>query len=241
MTTDDDSRTIGRRYAPRENSTEFKPANTGIGRKANVFNEDGLKACSKCGAMKSKDEYYVARSMASGYASRCIPCCREANKKSVEKHGRPARKDRSKHPVIDGRKICIDCKLNLPVDSFEWRKKWGYINRCRDCKAIADEKYAIDQRLRSNGYALDRKYRLKGKYNLTPEEYDAMLLEQNGACAICKALPGSSKNGVLHVDHCHETGKVRGLLCDSCNLTLGRFNDSAERFIAAAIYLEKHS
>jgi hypothetical protein len=72
-----------------------------------------------------------------------------------------------------------------------------------------------------------------------------MLTEQNGECAICGVVmtppARASKNSVaVTVDHCHETGKVRGLLCYSCNLGMGIFKDSLERIRAAAAYLERH-
>lgn len=72
---------------------------------------------------------------------------------------------------------------------------------------------------------------------LSVEEYDSMLQIQGGVCAICEAPPKPERR--LAVDHCHSTGKIRGLLCTACNLTLGRFKDDAGRFEAAAEYLRK--
>lgn len=77
------------------------------------------------------------------------------------------------------------------------------------------------------------------------EEYNVMLQKQDGVCAICKK-PELGKRGntsqqlSLAVDHCHETGKIRELLCMDCNQTLGRFNDDPSWFLAAADYLMKH-
>lgn len=77
------------------------------------------------------------------------------------------------------------------------------------------------------------------KYGISIERYEQMLAEQNGACAIC----GSPDNGDkptdrFHVDHCHTTGIVRGLLCLSCNHGLGKFKDSVESLRSAIRYLE---
>jgi hypothetical protein len=83
-------------------------------------------------------------------------------------------------------------------------------------------------------------YRLKKK-GLTVEDYDWMLKEQGGVCKICKATkPGeaSGKTRVWSVDHCHETGKVRGLLCHRCNLGLGLFRDRPDLLVAAIEYLK---
>lgn len=83
---------------------------------------------------------------------------------------------------------------------------------------------------------LGRKSRLK-KYGLSVGGYDDLLTTQGGKCAVCR-VPASLCKRRLAVDHCHATGRVRGLLCPNCNNGLGRFKDSAERLRAAAAYLE---
>ena len=78
------------------------------------------------------------------------------------------------------------------------------------------------------------------KYGLTPEAIDAMLLVQEGRCAICPSdKPGGQ--GDWHVDHCHETGRIRGLLCQKCNQGLGLFRDKPALLRAAATYVESYS
>jgi hypothetical protein len=77
-----------------------------------------------------------------------------------------------------------------------------------------------------------RKNWLRLKYNLTPEEYDTIFQEQEGKCAICQQ-PADK----LCVDHCHDTNRVRGLLCLSCNFALGQFKDHPERLERAAEYV----
>jgi hypothetical protein len=69
---------------------------------------------------------------------------------------------------------------------------------------------------------------------MTLADYDAMLALQNGVCAICKSV--SDRN--LAVDHCHETGTVRGLLCRSCNIGLGNFRDNPHSLRTAADHVE---
>jgi hypothetical protein len=71
-------------------------------------------------------------------------------------------------------------------------------------------------------------------------QFDDMLHSQHGMCAICGASPDAEQYGVLAVDHCHTTGKVRGLLCANCNNGLGRFKDNPEALEAAAAYLRKY-
>jgi len=91
------------------------------------------------------------------------------------------------------------------------------------------------------GYkALQRKWSL-AEYGLTTQDYDRMLAAQQGSCAICREPPtGKRANQVLHVDHDHITGKVRALLCVSCNHGLGKMKDSPALLPRAAAYLEEH-
>lgn len=79
-----------------------------------------------------------------------------------------------------------------------------------------------------------RIWRLKRNFGITVEQYDKLLHEQGGVCAICK----SKGKRLLGVDHCHGTGKVRGLLCHSCNIALGLLKDSIPSARAAVSYLE---
>ena len=72
------------------------------------------------------------------------------------------------------------------------------------------------------------------KFRITLEQYEELLAEQEGGCAICGRPP---RRVSLHVDHDHGTGRVRGLLCFSCNAALGYFGDDGDRLVAAANYL----
>jgi Autographiviridae endonuclease VII len=78
---------------------------------------------------------------------------------------------------------------------------------------------------------------LKIKYGITVQVFEEMMASQDGRCAICRIEITGKK---LCVDHDHETGGIRGLLCAMCNLTLGKFNDDPTRFRTAADYLERH-
>ena len=78
---------------------------------------------------------------------------------------------------------------------------------------------------------------MKRKYGLTLEQYDAMLAAQDGVCAICGEPRPEDRT--LHVDHDHDTGEIRGLLCFKCNNALGDFNDDHDLFQRAAAYLDR--
>lgn len=92
---------------------------------------------------------------------------------------------------------------------------------------------------------IERRRMLKRKYGITPAQYDAMLSAQGGKCLICEE-PETSVDGktgtlrTLAVDHCHTTGKVRGLLCSRCNTTLGKLEESPQLLRAMWDYLHKH-
>src|ERR1017187_237434 len=75
------------------------------------------------------------------------------------------------------------------------------------------------------------------KYGITSNDYDRILSEQGGVCAICSGGPGDKRSYRFHVDHCHNTGVVRGLLCSNCNFGIGHFRDNPERFERVALYL----
>jgi hypothetical protein len=80
-----------------------------------------------------------------------------------------------------------------------------------------------------------REYKLRKKYNITTEDYANLLKSQNGCCKICSSEP--TKTRKLCVDHCHKTGKVRGLLCDSCNRGIGLLGDESKQLKIAYKYL----
>jgi hypothetical protein len=79
------------------------------------------------------------------------------------------------------------------------------------------------------------------RYGIKREWYDTVLKIQGGCCAICKSTEvGRKGHTYFHVDHDHDTGEVRGLLCDLCNRGLGYFKDNSKLLLEASNYLEKH-
>lgn len=107
--------------------------------------------------------------------------------------------------------------------------------RNREYRKIKDREY------RKNNPEKEKERSRKGQirqYGITEEDYDKMFKEQQGCCAICK-LHQKDYSRNLHIDHCHTTGKVRGLLCNSCNLGLGMFKDSIDLMNTAIKYLNK--
>lgn len=127
------------------------------------------------------------------------------------------------------KKECTLCKQHLNATSFnkDSRRKDGLRSYCKNCYK---EKYG--------GKEKKRKQMLFYTYGLTTEMYEDLLKTQNNGCAICGKKPNKRP---LSVDHCHKTGKIRGLLCQKHNVGIGLFDDNPDLFDAAKQYLEKRS
>lgn len=91
-----------------------------------------------------------------------------------------------------------------------------------------------------DGNPLKRKSQRLKQYGLTLQEFNALMESQSGACAICGHSDTSTPNFFPVVDHCHSSGKVRGLLCMACNMGLGKFKDDPARLLSAVSYLKSH-
>lgn len=131
---------------------------------------------------------------------------------------------------------CKVCKKEKYIEEFYPRKGGYRTHSCKDCLKIKQKSYEIDKTFLSQ-YHKERN--LKVKYNITAEEYKRILKDQNGKCAIC----GTSQEDLrisLAVDHDHKTGKIRGLLCNSCNQGLGYFKDNQSNIENALYYLILH-
>lgn len=198
------------------------------------------KSCSRCKLTKPADEFSPNRQDKSGLASRCKSCHRE--------HASSLRYDVD--PTLH-EKCCAKCKSVKPVDQFSRnvRNKSGLQSACRFCqqerhrdwyvrnseRVIARTKlWAINNPEKSKDLAQKRARRRI--YGLPPKEYDQLLKSQGEKCAGC----GDAFNGITpQVDHDHETAEVRGLLCGSCNKTLGMAMDSTERLLGLVRYLRR--
>lgn len=121
---------------------------------------------------------------------------------------------------------------------LETRRNYKRANRDHS-RAQADNLRSKDpERFRN----YQRKSHLKIAYGMTLEQYDAMLQAQGNKCATCDSTHVESPSGKqrLHVDHCHTTGKVRGLLCNSCNIAAGLLGDNPDTIKRLWQYMESH-
>lgn len=147
-----------------------------------------------------------------------------------------------------GRKWCPACKVEKDLAAYSIVKngarKGHPVGACKECRSILQK-----DRKRKDPTVYERiewPSKLKRLYGITREQYDSMLAGQKGKCAICGSKDSYSRNykatkvSKFAVDHCHSTGKVRGLLCTKCNRALGMVNDSIETVLRMAEYLRKH-
>ncbi len=138
--------------------------------------------------------------------------------------------------------VCHRIKRESKFSPRSMRCKECTASRLRDYRASNKEKF---QKYEAKRAKTDRRrlqtvgYDLKRKYGITPEQRAEMMDNQKGCCAICKASLINPKFSAsdLNVDHNHETGEVRGLLCSKCNTGLGQFKDNKEYLMAAINYL----
>lgn len=206
------------------------------------------KQCNTCGEIKALELFYKNRGMVDGYYNRCKDCqkvyFKEYHNSEKGKATRARLAEAVKTPPKE--KKCSKCKQILPAESFPRSNihKTGLYSYCFPCKNIASTEskkknrhaiIAYNNREDVKQRRLARDY-LK-KYGIELKDYDLMLEAQGGGCQICKSTDPKGQ-GRFHVDHNHETGEVRGLLCSHCNTGLGMFKDSPALLISAAAYLE---
>ena len=188
------------------------------------------KHCPDCGHSLPVSSFTRDKRRRDGLAFYCRDHARQRLRASKARRQGPPR---SRH-VLDrvvpvGMQWCPDCDTIKPLAEFPASRSRGsgrhsYCKPCHNARGRATL-----ERLGGS-----RTYHLKRRYGLTADEADTMLEEQGGLCAICRTAPAA------HVDHDHETGAVRALLCFNCNGGLGQFRDDPGLLHLAAFYLEHH-
>lgn len=166
------------------------------------------------------------------YGCRCEPCkaakaeeTREYNARTVER--RKARYLTNPEKYRAARRAYVAAN----PDKVAAAKRAWYRDNAERILAQQREAYCSER---------NRANQLRIKYQMTPAEYDARNEAQQGLCAICGNEPtGRGKHGRLFVDHCHATGRVRGLLCGLCNAALGAFGDDPALLVRAIEYLRQ--
>ncbi len=134
-----------------------------------------------------------------------------------------------------GTRICTTCGVEKDITEFYLRggkrSPKSRKSKCKKCEIIR-----LAASYDPNHY---RDQHLKRSYGITLNDYNQMLTEQNDCCAICGTDNPGGKHGKFMVDHNHDTGEVRGLLCKRCNIAIGEFNDDPSILEKAVLYLRK--
>lgn len=135
---------------------------------------------------------------------------------------------------------CFRCRKIKVLSEFYRRKsdrKHRQTRRswCKDCDRRDNRKELSPRR------ATIKNWKLKKRFGITLAQYDEMVAKQGGLCAICGKPPSArSIHSSLCVDHDHESGRVRGLLCGDCNIGIGKLGDNLEGVMRAVKYLQLH-
>lgn len=228
-----------------------------------------VKACGRCRNEKPEGAWSPSQFEKPG------GWCRACHAEYQRTRYQPSRDPRRLPEVPAGQKFCGRCRTAKPAAEFyglkvkDWCKacyaayhrsryvpKGGATDEPRQCTSCGETYRPKTRRVSKfcsrecgeqfrlvSGHT--RNAHLLRKYGITAEDYDRLLAEQGGGCALCGVTPEQLTAGryrtYLHVDHDHETNAVRGLLCPDHNLLLGRFGDSVEMFRKVVAYLAAHA
>lgn len=177
---------------------------------ATVGGYEALKCCGTCKVLKPLFSFSKDKNRDDGLYPTCKPC------KSV-KNSAYRKRVAAQQKVYPESKTCAACKCAKPANAFKKCKDNldGLYSYCTDC----------DKQKR-------QRMRYRVSYGFTHEQAEHLANNNVGDCAIC------GTHGKLFVDHCHTTSKVRGLVCNACNVVLGFAKDNPNTLRSAAKYLE---
>ncbi|MFI8932032.1 endonuclease VII domain-containing protein [Streptomyces sp. NPDC053474] len=176
------------------------------------------KRCAGCKRILPTASFARDKNRRDGLQTRCRECVAEYSAAHYRRRMAALGKEvAEKVDVPPGHKLCRTRNEIKPHS--EWHRNAtasdGLSTRCKACRAIQG-----------------RAGHLKRQYGLTEAQRDEMIAEQKWLCVICL------KRDPAHVDHCHETGKVRGVLCFNCNSAIGKLGDDPDALRRAISYLE---
>ena len=146
------------------------------------------------------------------------------------------------------KRTCYICRIEKDINDFYKNKGQpsGYDFKCKDCKKEYNKNHKSHMKESSKIWAdehkervkeISRKGHLKRKYSISPEDYNRLMKQQNNKCLICHRIPDKK----LFIDHNHKTGKVRGLLCQNCNLMIGNAGEDINILLSGIEYLRRNA
>ena len=208
-----------------------------------------LKQCTECKQTLIISEFHKCSRSKDGARNKCKRCRSMEIRKSYNEEDSKSRAHAQKYRRNNKKKIAVSTKKHREQNKdklYSKTKLWKENNKDKTKKSWVEWRernvkrrkvYKKNRRIKGLEIMSDRKQNYK-KYNITIEDYDKMFDEQGGVCYICHE---PSLNQRLSVDHNHETGKVRSLLCSRCNIWLGILENNGELFEQFKIYLKERS
>lgn len=205
-----------------------------------------MKTCSVCRLEKPLDEFHRDTKAKDGRQRRCKPCANAAARQWNNDHPYQVRDNLRRHQRSEQYKTHRKTYRAANAEKINAQKRESYQ---RNREAIRAQQNAWKRTDEGRAYAREMRKRrrerdprfvhreaIRALYDLTLEQYDAMVLAQEGRCAIC-----GDPMQEPQVDHCHSRGHVRALLCHLCNRGLGLFRDNPDNLVAAIDYLRAHA
>lgn len=204
-----------------------------------------MKTCNVCKVAKPLEEFHRSSSSPDGRQYRCKPCAiSAARQRAIDNPEAKVEADR-RYRQTDRYKATRKARREGPQREriLEQKRESWYRNHetnlDRQRQREADPEFRRKKRERYERWRASdprgvHRNNLKCFYGMMLEQWDALIIAQSGRCAIC-GTPGD-----LVVDHCHESGSLRALLCSTCNTGLGQFKEDPARMRAAAEYIETH-
>lgn len=147
-----------------------------------------------------------------------------------------------------GFRVCTLCQTLQPFENFNKHSKGKLRTECKTCSKTKNKKYYSQNRDKIKKQVKEKSSfnkekiqnaKLQNKFGITLKDKENLFEKQGRCCAICKTKENVVNRG-WDVDHCHDTGKVRGILCSNCNRGLGLFGDDPSVVLNAFEYLKKH-
>lgn len=181
--------------------------------------------------------------------SACVIAQRKGWLEEATAHMDKSGKHSLKTLFLQGLKECYICKKIKNLEEFNFCKnsKDQHKSGCKECRLKESTVWKRKNKDKLNKKAREKRKEdptsfresfLKRTYNLTLKDYENMLISQDNKCKICLINHEEAKRGLV-IDHCHKTGRIRGLLCNKCNRGLGHFDDSPKLLHTAIAYLNK--
>ena len=187
-----------------------------------------MKQCSKCHEIKELSKFTPYKDKKDGLRNICKSCRNIEAKIIFKNYSEEKKKEYREKQNLANKKYREAHKEQTREAQKRWREKDENKDKIRKSSREWARENTLSSRLRH----------LRATYGLTDSEYKALLIKQNGRCAICREKKGNELQS-LAVDHCHKDNKVRGLLCINCNTALGHFKDSIEILENAIKYIKE--